>query len=60
MRGFALASATLISFSQQSQFLLLVLLSTNIEKDCSQRYVVTNGVSISRAFLAVRGYGTIW
>ena len=30
------------------------------EKDCSQRYVVTNGVSISRAFLAITGYGTIW
>jgi len=60
MRGFILASATLISFSQQSMFLLLVLISTNLEKDCSQRYVVTNGVSISNDFLAIKGYGTIW
>ena len=50
MRGFTLASATLVSFSQ----------STILEKDCSQRYVVTSGVSISRAFLAIRGYGTMW
>jgi len=48
MRGFTVASATLISFSQQSLFLLLVLISTNLKKGCSQRYVVTNGVSISR------------
>ena len=60
MFDFTLASATPISFSQQSPFLLLVLTSTNLEKDHSQRYVVTNGASISTAFLAVRGYGTIW
>jgi len=40
--------------------LLVILISTNLKKDCTQRYVVTNGVSISRALLAVRGYGTIW
>jgi len=60
MRGFTMASPTLVSFSQQSLFLLLVLISTNFERDCSQRYVVTNGMRISRAFLVVRGYGTIW
>ena len=37
-----------------------VFMSTIVEKDCSQRYVVTNGMSISRAFLAIRGYAAIW
>lgn len=60
MRGFTLASATLISFLQQSLFLFFIFMSTILEKDCLHRYVVTNGMSISRAFLAIRGYGTIW
>ena len=60
MRGFTFASATLISFSQQSLFLFFVLMFTIIENDCSQRYVVTNGMRISRAFLAIRGYAEIW
>jgi len=54
------ASATLISFLQQSLFPFLVFMSSIPEKDCSQRYVVTSAASISRAFLATRGYGTIW
>ena len=29
-------------------------------KDCSQRYVVTNGMRISRDSLAIRGYAAIW
>lgn len=40
-------------------FLFFVFMSTILEKDCSQRYVVTNGVSISRAFLAIRGYDLV-
>ena len=35
-------------------------MSTILEKDCSQRYVVIEGISISRAFLAIRGYDMIW
>lgn len=54
MRSFTLASATLIRFSLECLFLFFVFMSTILKKDCSQRYVVTNGMSISRAFLAIR------
>ena len=57
---FTLASGTLISFSQQSLFLFFVSMSNILKRDCWQRYDVTNGMSISRAFLARRGYGTMW
>lgn len=49
----------LMSFSQQSLFLFFVFMSSILEKDCSQRYVVTNGMKISRASLAITGYVTI-
>lgn len=59
MRGFTLASATLMSFSQQSLFLFFVFMSSILEKDCTQRYVVTNGRKNSRAFFTITGYLSI-
>ena len=46
--------------SHSSLLLFLVLISTNFENPCSQRCDVTNGVRISRAILAIRGYPSIW
>ena len=37
-----------------------VFMSTIVEKDFLQRYIVTNGISISRAFLGRSGKATIW
>lgn len=42
MRGFTLAGATLVSFSQQSPFLFFVLISIILDEDSSQKYAVTN------------------
>lgn len=42
MRGFTLAGATLVSFSQQSPFFFFVLISIILEEDSSQKYAVTN------------------
>ena len=62
MCGFTLVSATLsYYFRNKVCFLSLSLCtSTILEKDCSQRFAVTNGISISRAFLPTRGYVTKW
>lgn len=49
--GFTLANATLISFFQQILCLFFVFISNIPKKGYSQRYVVTNGKKISRAFL---------
>src|SRR6218665_1286198 len=56
MLGFSLERVTLMDCSHSSLILFLVLISTNFENPCSQRYDVTNGVRISRATLAIRGY----
>lgn len=45
--SFSLAGAALGSFLQQSLLLFFVFTSSILEKDCSQRYVVTKGAKTS-------------
>ncbi|XP_077287937.1 uncharacterized protein LOC143912526 [Arctopsyche grandis] len=54
VRGFTLASATLMLFPQQSLFLFFVFMSSILEKDCSQRYVVTIELLSNLALLNFR------
>ena len=54
-----LAKCHSTSFSQQNLLLFFVFMSTIVEKDFSQRYVVTNGISISRAISYATSYDAV-
>uniref|UniRef100_A0A0K2ULP0 Uncharacterized protein n=1 Tax=Lepeophtheirus salmonis TaxID=72036 RepID=A0A0K2ULP0_LEPSM len=47
-----------IVFATESAPFFVFMLNI-LQNDFSLRYVLTNGMSISRAFIAIRGYGTI-